>query len=107
MSGSGLTPADIEQLRARGIEPAEAERQVALLRDPPPKALLVRPCTAGDGIVQLEAPEQERLGALVDRAAADGRVSRMVPASGAATRMFRALANVLDEVEGRRLRGAA
>ena len=111
MSGSGLTPADIEQLRPRGIEPAEAERQLALLRDPPPKALLVRPCTAGDGIVRLEAPEQERLGALFDRAAAEGRVSRMVPASGAATRMFRALANVLDgegaEPEGDTLEAAA
>jgi len=96
MPGGDLTPADLEQLRARGIEPAEAERQLALLRDPPPKARLVRPCTAGDGIVRLEPPERERLGALFDRAAADGRVTRMVPASGAATRMFHALVEVLE-----------
>lgn len=92
-----LTPSDLEQLRAHGIEPAEAERQLALLREPPPAARLVRPCTAGDGILQIGDEEAERLGALFDRAAAAGRVIRMVPASGAATRMFRSPARVLEE----------
>jgi len=96
MRDDGLSPADLEQLRAHGIDRAEAERQLALLREPPPKARLARPCTAGDGIARLGPEEEERLGALFDRAAAAGRVTRMVPASGAASRMFRALARVLD-----------
>lgn len=82
---------DRAQLAAVGIPLAEAERQLALFADPPPPARLARPCTVGDGIEQLPA---ERHGELVARfvAARDsGRLSKFVPASGAATRMFPSL----------------
>lgn len=97
MSGDdrGLTDADREQLRERGIEPAEAERQLALLRDPPAPAALVRPCTPGDGLRVLDDAERSRLANRWEQAAAEGRVSLFVPASGAASRMFRALTSVL------------
>ncbi len=93
---AGLTAADFEQLRARGIEPAEAERQLALLRDPPAPAALVRPCTPGDGILRLGEAERARLAERWERAAAAGRVSVFVPASGAASRMFPAPSAVLE-----------
>lgn len=91
-----LTAADLEQLEARGIAPAEAERQLALLSHPPEPSPLVRPCTPGDGIRRLDEAAQARLCERWERAAAAGRVSLFVPASGAASRMFRALAGVLD-----------
>jgi hypothetical protein len=84
-------PQDLAQLTARGITPEEAERQLACLARPATFAVLERPCTVGDGIERL-APE--RVDALLARhaaAAAEGRVSAFVPASGAATRMFRDL----------------
>ena len=86
-----LRDADLAQLAERGIPPAEAERQLVLLERPAGHAQLVRPCTPGDGIERLD---DARVGALLAQhaeAAARGRVSAFVPASGAATRMFREL----------------
>lgn len=45
----------------------------------------------GDGIVRLDASSHARLLESADRAAGDGRITRFVPASGAATRMFKDL----------------
>lgn len=91
MDASIFSPADLEVLAARGIAPAEAARQLAQLAHPPASVRLERPCTAGDGIVVLDAPAVERSLAAHAAAAAAGRVSTFVPASGAATRMFKDL----------------
>ncbi len=86
-----LTDDDQRQLAAQGISAREAERQLALLAHPPGFARLDRPCTPGDGIVQLPAGRQAELESLAAQAAAAGRLSAFVPASGAATRMFKEL----------------
>ena len=86
-----FTHADLSQLEARGITPAEAERQLQLLRAAPRATSLDRPCTVGDGIVRLDEAMHADLLAAADRAAADGRLTKFVPASGAATRMFKDL----------------
>ncbi len=85
-------PQDLAQLAERGIALAEAERQLAVLATPTLWTALERPCTLGDGI---ESLANDRIEALLDvhaRAAAAGRVSSFVPASGAASRMFKDLA---------------
>jgi hypothetical protein len=86
-----LSPADLEQLRRAGIDPGEADRQLALLRSPTPFAKLDRPCTAGDGITRIPGPEMNELIRIHGKAADAGRCVRFVPASGAATRMFKSL----------------
>jgi len=88
---SHLTDADLAQLREHGITPEEAERQLALLADPPLPPELVAPCTAGDGIVRLAEGEVDGLVARFDKARLAGRVTKLVPASGAASRMFKTL----------------
>ena len=85
-----LTDEDRLVLEAHGVSLNEASRQLRLLREPPPPIRLVGPCTAGNGIEVLadECP------ALLEawRSAADaGRLVKLVPASGAATRMFASL----------------
>ena len=85
------SPADLSQLAERGVSPAEAERQLALLARPAAWARLERPCTVGDGIERLDESRIEALHATHAQAASAGRVSAFVPASGAATRMFREL----------------
>ena len=82
---------DLAQLAARGIAPAEAERQLALLARPAAWAALERACTPGDGIERLSEARIESLLGTHARVAAAGRVSAFVPASGAATRMFQEL----------------
>src|SRR5262245_56327739 len=84
-------PDDLTQLAQRGIPPAEAERQLQLLARPAHWVRLERPCTLGDGIERLSEARVDGLLEAHARAAALGRVSAFVPASGAATRMFREL----------------
>lgn len=86
-----FTEADRRQLEAHGIPVAEAERQLELLAHPPGHARLDRPCTVGDGIERIESGRSTELQARAAAAAQTGRPSAFVPASGAATRMFKEL----------------
>ncbi|HEY0593009.1 MAG TPA: DUF4301 family protein [Thermoanaerobaculia bacterium] len=87
---------DLEELRERGIDPAAAERQLELLRHPPRPIALDRPATVGDGIHQIDAARFHELESVAERAASARRVMTFVPASGAATRMFKDLRAALD-----------
>jgi hypothetical protein len=91
-----LTARDLAELAAAGIAPEEAERQLAQLASPPPPVRLARPATVGDGIHRLAPADHERLLAAARAAAAEGRFAKFVPASGAASRMFRSLAAFLE-----------
>jgi len=82
---------DIAELAARGIAVEDAEAQLALLRHPPAPLVLQRACTVGDGITRLDPAAHTTLLADADAAVAAGRVMKFVPASGAATRMFKDL----------------
>jgi hypothetical protein len=86
------TAADREQLAARGMDPREAAGQLETLASPPVYAAIERPCTPGDGIEPLDERALEQAHAAHARAREAGRVTAFVPASGAATRMFRDLA---------------
>jgi len=83
-----FTEAQKTQLRERGISEEEANRQLALLASPTAYTELVRPCRPGDGIETVPTERQEALILLHGEAARQGRCSKFVPASGAATRMF-------------------
>lgn len=87
---------DLEHMSEKGIQPERVSEQMALFRDPPPFTCIVRACTVGDGIVRLDETGHEALIAYHDEAARAGRISKFVPASGAATRMFKALLAHLD-----------
>lgn len=86
-----LTDRDLAQLEALGISEDEAKRQLDLLRGPPPYLRLVRACTLGDGIKEIREEEHPELLELHREAQEEGRCMKFVPASGAATRMFRPL----------------
>ena len=91
---TGLTEQDHEQLRQHGISTAEAKRQLELLHSPPAPSKLERACTLKDGIEVLD-PEDEDLLKDFDQASQGERITRFIPASGAATRMFRGLREAL------------
>jgi hypothetical protein len=86
-----FSPADIAQLADHGLAVTEAERQLAQLRGGQAWTRLVRPCTPDDGIQQLPVTRQTALREKFATAASAGCVTRFVPASGAATRMFQPL----------------
>lgn len=91
LPSTGLTKADWRQIEARGMEPSDVEAQLELLAHPPGFARLDRPCTVGDGIEQVAQTHEAELVRQAEEAADTGRLTRFVPASGAATRMFDAL----------------
>jgi hypothetical protein len=91
MTEPPFSPDDLRQMAELGIAPAEAERQLELFRNPPPYTRVLRPCRPGDGIRQVLAPEEPWLLARFEGAARDGRIGKLVPASGAASRMFKSL----------------
>lgn len=92
-----FTESDRAQMAGLGIAPDEAIRQIGLFRNPPPYANVLRPCRLGDGIHRLPREAEPWLLSRFEEAARQGRVSKMVPASGAATRMFKELLADLNE----------
>jgi Domain of unknown function (DUF4301) len=90
---------DLQQMERLGIAPEEALRHVELFRNPPPYTRVLRPCTLGDGIRAIVAEDEPELTARFDEAAAAGRIHKLVPASGAASRMFQPLLEQLEQLE--------
>ncbi|HYC00020.1 MAG TPA: DUF4301 family protein [Candidatus Limnocylindrales bacterium] len=98
MSAHPFTAGDLADLSAHGIALEAALEQLRLYETPPPPARLERMCTPGDGILCLGDEQAERYAQKYDRAAEQLAVAKFVPASGAASRMFRALlATAADE----------
>lgn len=60
-----------------------------------PKLEIVKPATLGDGILHLDSKEKKELIEVYEQSAL--QVLKFVPASGAASRMFRSLHQFLDE----------
>jgi hypothetical protein len=83
-----FSPLDLTQLDELNIDPATAARQLSMLRRGPTAIQLDRPCTPGDGIIQIPSADHARLEKNFARAMAAGRLQRFIPASGAASRMF-------------------
>ena len=92
MENSPFTQEDIEFAASRGITEKDLLEQLEIFRRGTPYVRLLRPCTVGDGIIQLGKEEEAELLDLCEDAAAQGRLMKFVPASGAATRMFKNLA---------------
>jgi hypothetical protein len=93
---SALTERDRAEIAEHGIACEEVARQLALLADPPAAVELLRPCTLGDGILTLELADIDRLLTIFEEALASRTVLKFVPASGAASRMFKTLLAFLD-----------
>jgi hypothetical protein len=90
-----LDAADQAAIAAHGLTVSEIERQAALLRGPQSFRRLDRTASPGDGVIQLtEAQVTDCLETFAE-AAAHGRFLSFVPASGAASRMFKSLVATL------------
>lgn len=76
-------------MRDHGISEERASSQLRTFRAGRKHALLDRPCTPNDGIIRFSPAEAEALATGFSAAAKSGRAMVFVPASGAATRMFK------------------
>lgn len=87
-------------MEEHGLTPAALETQLKNFREGFPFLPVTRAASCGDGIRVLDAAGIEQAAACYDRAKESLRVVKFVPASGAATRMFKDLFEFVRE--GRR-----
>jgi hypothetical protein len=84
-----FSQSDIDQMQKKGITPEMVEAQIEQFKKGFPFMKLVKPATVGDGIIKLD---DEELDSLIDiYRDFEGSRIKFVPASGAATRMFKHL----------------
>lgn len=89
---STITEKDRELLRQKGISEEKVEQQLKQFEQGFPFADIRRPATIGDGIARVEEAEKERLIDIYQKSIRGNKtVMKFVPASGAATRMFKSM----------------
>lgn len=95
----GLTANDFEQIKAHGVALDKLEGELLLFQSGIPKIYLERPATIGDGIVKLTREEFEKQASFFDQKKSNLKLKKFVPASGAASRMFKFLNEFLIEFD--------
>lgn len=95
---------DLKQIRSKGISIDEINNQISYFKKGFPFADIVMPATPGNGIMVLGEGEQNHFRDLFMEMAPDLRMIRFVPASGAASRMFKTLFNAIENLEGKSLK---
>ena len=90
MGSFSFNDRDLKQIKEIGLTPEKVLRQIEAFKKGFPYARLNRPCTVGDGIHVLSRSDLNRYGEHYSEAALSGRAMKFVPASGAASRMFKA-----------------
>ena len=99
MAQSPFTPEDLQQIEAHGLTLEEVQRQLALFKARTPYLRLMSPCTPDNGITVLEAKAMGRLGEFYAQKGPEHQCIKFVPASGAASRMFKSLLKYLNKEE--------
>ena len=92
-----FTSNDISQIEARGLSVAEVEKQIDNFRNGFPSLPVVRAASGGDGVRQLNEEELHQAEELYKSRAKEIKTIKFVPASGAATRMFKELFEYVND----------
>jgi hypothetical protein len=92
-----FTPKDYDQLKDLGITEEIAEQQIENFKKRFPYLDIIKPAVVGDGIIRLECSEVDDLVDLFK--SYEGSIKKFVPASGAATRMFKHLYEFIEEYQ--------
>jgi hypothetical protein len=100
LSQNLFTETDIRQIEAEGLSVEKVIEQITLLMAGTVPVNLNRPCTIGDGIVSVEKKDIPEMIALCEEGMREGRVVKFVPASGAASRMFKDWYKLLEKGGG-------
>ena len=86
-----LTEKDLQQLSERNVTENQVIQQVAQLKRGTQYVQLMRPATIGDGILRLDEEQVNMMTAVFDADKEFYQFTKFVPASGAASRMFKDL----------------
>jgi len=91
---------DLAQLKSKGISPDLALQQIENFKKGFPYADITAAATIGNGILKLSDNEAKSYGKIYDDIKANEKVVKFVPASGAASRMFKVLFEFMSEYNG-------
>lgn len=94
-----FTSEDIAQIENKGINIKKVEDQIEIFRRGNIPVNIEAAATIGNGIQKFTREEREKLSKYYDSKKGDFEILKFVPASGAATRMFKALHKFLDEFD--------
>ena len=93
----GLNSYDFVQLYNRNIQLAVLKSQFQIIKNGIPKINLNRPARINDGILPISEEEAKYYANFFDQKSANLKLKKFVPASGAASRMFKFLNEFLNE----------
>ncbi len=92
-----FTPQDLEQISAHSLSVETIEQQINYFKAGFPSLPIARAASIGDGILQLDAHTLSRAEAFYLARTSQLKVVKFVPASGAATRMFKELFEFVND----------
>lgn len=95
----GFNASDFEQIKVHGISLYKIESELLLFQSGIPKIYLEKPATINDGILKLSKEEFQKFANHFDSKKSNLKLKKFVPASGAATRMFKFLNEFLNEFD--------
>lgn len=93
---SGISDNDLELLAQKGITREKVRTQLETFKEGIPFVDLEKAAIVGDGISKFTVEEEEALVTKFEETKSSLSLLKFVPASGAASRMFKALFNFLD-----------
>jgi hypothetical protein len=88
---------DLQQIESHGLTLSQVEQQIENFRQGFPYLKIVRAASAGDGVQVLSEEEVVSAVERYEKLSEELRVVKFVPASGAATRMFKELFEYINE----------
>jgi hypothetical protein len=95
----GFSAADFEQIKTHGIPLAKVAGELAIFESGIPKIALAKPALIDDGIFKYSVAQFQQFSELFDARKGDLKLKKFVPASGAASRMFKFLNEFLNDFD--------
>ncbi len=86
-----ITADELVQAEKHGLSEEEIERQIKLIREGVQNPELIKAAKINDGIIAFDETEQEKFIKLWENESGNVNAMKFVPASGAASRMFKSL----------------
>jgi len=95
----GFSSLDFVQIFEHGIPLENIENQLNIFKSGIPKAVLVEPATVTNGILKFSKAELQQKENFFDNNKSSFKLEKFVPASGAASRMFKFLSEFLNDFD--------
>ncbi len=96
-----LTQKDLRQIADKGIPIDDINRQIKYFQNGFPPCDITMPATPGKGIICLTEGDEQHYKEVFLNNGPDFHITRFIPASGAATRMFKTLYTAIEKLEGK------